>query len=97
MAVCNGRRLFLTANASLGLGPHGMRGGDVVCVLSGGEVPFVLRPMAGGYFVLVGECYVGGLMEGEAIECARTGNELVGNTGMREKGVKLEECWVELR
>lgn len=48
------------------LGPMVMKEGDVVCVLYGGKMPFVLRPW-GRYFLLVGECYVHGLMKGEAI------------------------------
>jgi hypothetical protein len=49
------------------LGPKVMKEGDVVCVLFGGKMPFVLRPW-GPYFLLVGECYVHGLMKGEAID-----------------------------
>jgi hypothetical protein len=49
------------------LGPKVMKEGDVVCVLYGGKMPFVLRPW-GRYFLLVGECYVHGLMNGEAID-----------------------------
>lgn len=49
------------------LGPKVMKEGDIVCVLFGGKMPFVLRPW-GPYFLLVGECYVHGLMNGEAID-----------------------------
>jgi hypothetical protein len=49
------------------LGPKVMKEGDVVCVLYGGKMPFVLRPW-GHYFLLVGECYVHGLMNGEAMD-----------------------------
>ena len=41
--------------------------GDLVCVVMGAEVPFVLRPLHGGY-QLIGECYVHGLMCGEALK-----------------------------
>ncbi len=41
--------------------------GDVVCVVMGAKVPFVLRPRNGGY-QLIGECYVHGLMCGEALK-----------------------------
>lgn len=41
--------------------------GDVVCVLFGNKVPFCLRPM-GRRYLLVGECYVHGLMKGEAMD-----------------------------
>jgi hypothetical protein len=44
-----------------------MEVGDVGCVLFGGKMPFCLRPQ-GHYYLLVGECYVHGLMAGEAID-----------------------------
>lgn len=49
------------------LGPEIMEVGDVICVLLGGKIPFCLRPRGNHYF-LVGECYVHGLMDGEAVE-----------------------------
>ena len=49
------------------LGPKVMQPGDVVCVLFGGKVPFCLRPL-GDRYLLVGECYVHGLMNGEAVK-----------------------------
>ena len=51
------------------LGPGVMEVGDIICVLFGGKLPFCLRPR-GEYYLLVGECYVYGLMEGEAIRMA---------------------------
>ncbi|KAF0329377.1 hypothetical protein GQ607_003326 [Colletotrichum asianum] len=41
-----------------------MQSGDVVVALAGADIPFVLRPVEGGY-ILVGECYVEGVMYGE--------------------------------
>lgn len=49
------------------LGPQVTQPGDVVCVLFGGKLPFCLRPL-GDRYLLVGECYVHGLMKGEAME-----------------------------
>ncbi|KAL3296054.1 Het domain-containing protein [Colletotrichum asianum] len=51
------------------LGPKLMEPGDVVCVLSGGNLPFCLRPW-GSKYLLVGECYVHGIMNVEMIEAA---------------------------
>ncbi len=51
------------------LGPGIMKAGDIVCVLFGGKMPFCLRPR-GDYYQLVGECYVHGFMEGEAVRMA---------------------------
>jgi len=41
--------------------------GDILCIVMGAAVPFVLRPVDGGY-QLIGECYVHGLMNGEALK-----------------------------
>jgi hypothetical protein len=41
--------------------------GDRICVIRGANVPYVLRPKENGKFALVGECWVQGLMEGEAL------------------------------
>lgn len=62
------RRLFITSSGHLGLGPSSMMSGDVMVVLFGGKVPFVLRAVAEDQWKLVGECYVDGFMEGEAID-----------------------------
>jgi hypothetical protein len=61
------RAFFVTEQGYMGLGPLGMEEGDLVYVLSGGQVPFILRPtiLAEG-FSLVGESYVHGIMDGEA-------------------------------
>ncbi|KAI0400152.1 heterokaryon incompatibility protein-domain-containing protein [Xylaria palmicola] len=42
--------------------------GDRVCVLLGGDVPFVIRPTGRGTYTVVGECYVDGVMDGEIFE-----------------------------
>ena len=42
--------------------------GDMVCVLLGGDTPFVLRPLGNGEWHFVAEAYVHGLMDGEAME-----------------------------
>lgn len=50
----------------MGLGPAGTQPGDVICVFLGGAVPWVIRE-DGDDDVLVGECYVHGIMDGEII------------------------------
>jgi hypothetical protein len=52
-----GHILFITREGMMGLGPEAMRPDDVVVVLHGAQVPFILRP-AGGLWRLVGECYL---------------------------------------
>ncbi|KAG5820150.1 hypothetical protein H9Q71_000688 [Fusarium xylarioides] len=49
------------------LGPSTLEAGDMVCVLFGCKVPFCLRRV-GERYLLVGECYVHGLMKGEAMD-----------------------------
>ncbi|KAJ9643033.1 hypothetical protein H2201_004835 [Coniosporium apollinis] len=64
----------------VGLCPKSARKGDVIAVLPGGMVPFILRPLNDSqptYYTLVGESYVHGIMDGEAIlEQRRKGDEL---------------------
>ena len=63
------RRLFATNRGYIGLGPPEMRKGDQVYIVSGGEVPYLLRPISGPRprtFELVGDCYLHGIMYGEA-------------------------------
>jgi hypothetical protein len=48
--------------------PEGAEHGDIICVLAGGRVPYVLRPCDDGFYRLVGECYVDGAMHGEALK-----------------------------
>ena len=43
MGAISNRKLFLTRNGYLGLGPNVMQIGDEVYVITGSEVPFVLR------------------------------------------------------
>jgi hypothetical protein len=53
----------------LGLGPTSMQPGDSLCIFGSRNVPLILRPLEehGGY-QLVGECYIHGVMHGEATE-----------------------------
>lgn len=57
--------IFCTTRGHIGLGPKELRKGDVAVILFGASVPFVLRPTKRGHYVLVGDCYVHGLMDGE--------------------------------
>ena len=65
-------RFFHTAGGYLGLGPPAALPGDLVCVLSGYTMPLVLRRVSAGY-VLVGQCHVLGLMDGEGVQPIRDG------------------------
>ncbi len=54
-----------------GLCPGGTKKGDLICILYGCSVPVILRQRPpnspGGWFELIGEAYVHGKMDGEAI------------------------------
>ncbi len=63
----SGRVFARTAKGYFVLGPKVLARGDRICVLWGGKMCFCLRPLDQGRFLLVGECYVHGLMNGEAI------------------------------
>lgn len=65
-----GRRVFHCQDGKFGLGPAASQPGDIVTVLFGGIVPFVLRPQEDGTWLLVGEALVPGLMQGEGVEAA---------------------------
>jgi hypothetical protein len=65
--ACVDRRVFMTKKEGLvGIGPDAMKEGDIVAILFGERVPYVLRSVQTGYR-FIGECYVPGLMDGEAV------------------------------
>jgi len=68
-SACQGRSFFLTASGFFGIGPAETRPLDTIVILLGGPVPFVLR-LLGGYHIMIGECYVGDIMQGEVINIA---------------------------
>ncbi|WPH00749.1 Hypothetical protein R9X50_00357900 [Acrodontium crateriforme] len=61
-----GRVLFASSTGYVGLVPYGTKPGDLVFVIRGAEVLFVLRPHQDAY-ELIGEAYVQGVMDGEAL------------------------------
>jgi hypothetical protein len=67
-AATFGRRLFETSRGFMGLGPPGAQVGDQVCLLLGGQVLYVLRDRGDGHSEFIGECYVHGMMDGQACE-----------------------------
>jgi hypothetical protein len=77
---CAGRILFVTKSGFIGLGPASMLPGDIVVVLFGGRVPYIVRkrsvPSSSSsglihatetHYTFVGESYIFGVMEGEAL------------------------------
>ncbi|KPM43756.1 hypothetical protein AK830_g2730 [Neonectria ditissima] len=63
-------RPIFSENGYVGIGPSEVQPGDIVVLLFGGDTPFVLRPLSGGNegYLLVGEVYVYGIMDGELAE-----------------------------
>lgn len=65
----SGVRIFATEDNHLGTGLPGVQVGDLLCILYGSRVPQILREVGStGNYLLVGECYVPGLMYGEGLE-----------------------------
>ncbi|CAD6591406.1 MAG: hypothetical protein ASARMPRED_005377 [Alectoria sarmentosa] len=74
------RRLIITEHEFLGLAPEMSKKRDLICILYGCSVPVVLRRMVDPvtdeeYFTFIGECYVHGVMDGEAFNLARSRSE----------------------
>ena len=67
------RLWFSTMNGYIGSGARPVQPGDVVAVLFGAKVPILLRPQTDGCYRLIGDCYVNGMMDGEAIELWKQG------------------------
>jgi Heterokaryon incompatibility protein (HET) len=76
--IIEDKEMFLTTQGYLGLGHEGLQVADVVCIFSGGEVPFLLRETVHDskkVFRFLSECYVHGVMDGEATDNL-TGNPI---------------------
>jgi hypothetical protein len=66
------RYLGCTANGYLAVFPEAAEKGDSICIVSGADAPIVVRHSGTGY-EYIGECYVHGIMDGEAVdECSGT-------------------------
>ena len=62
------RHFCSTKKGCIGLVPNASLKGDLVALFLGTAVPFVNRPIGVELFVLVGECYIYGIMNGEALQ-----------------------------
>ena len=61
-----GRRIIMTSEGRIGLVPAETQPWDVICLL-GLDVPFVLRKIDADTYVVIGEAYIGGAMDGEIV------------------------------
>ncbi|KAM5342113.1 hypothetical protein ACJ41O_015144 [Fusarium nematophilum] len=67
---------FTTREGMIGLANRGIQIGDDVCILSGGKMPFIVRKADGrgsdaACYSYIGQAYVHGIMDGEAMEEGR--------------------------
>ncbi|KAL8727022.1 MAG: hypothetical protein Q9166_006320 [cf. Caloplaca sp. 2 TL-2023] len=61
-----GRSFIVTEESYVGLAPNTCRKDDCIAVILGCQSPIILRKKANGEYLVIGECYVHGLMTGEA-------------------------------
>jgi len=61
------RNLGITKDGYIGAMPPGAQSGDVICVLFNCSLLVVLRKRARKEYLFVGECYLHGFVDGEAI------------------------------
>ena len=81
------RRLFISTKGYVGLAPLNAEVSDLICILYGGQTPFILRNYSntcpkiqhifgeeGNAYLFIGESYVHGIMDGEAYGEFKRGN-----------------------
>jgi hypothetical protein len=68
-AMAEDTRLFRTSHHHLGLGRPSMQPHDELWILARAPTPYLLRKIEGrdGRYIIVGDCYVRGIMHGEAV------------------------------
>jgi hypothetical protein len=65
---CSGRTFCATRGRYIGWVPFASIDGDLICIFEGAQVPYVLRPAEDGTYRILGDCYIHGIMEGQAME-----------------------------
>lgn len=58
----------ISSNGRKAIVPRRAKPGDQVCIITGFPLPFILRPAEDRTFNILGECYVHGVMHGEAVQ-----------------------------
>jgi len=66
------RRMVKTERGYIGLVPRETRLGDEVVLIAGAVAPFILRPMGSNRYRIVGDCYICGIMYGEAWDAEKS-------------------------
>ncbi|CAM1508928.1 Fc.00g026670.m01.CDS01 [Cosmosporella sp. VM-42] len=78
LPTCFDRCFFVTGKGRFGICPWATKEGDLIVLLDGGNVPYLLRLVGDaeesdkGQFELIGECYVDGVMYGEYLQQQET-------------------------
>ncbi|KAI0850103.1 heterokaryon incompatibility protein-domain-containing protein [Daldinia vernicosa] len=90
-----GRKVLISEEGYLVLGPRLTEPGDIVAFLDGGRVPFILRPSPDGSFRLVGEAYMFGVMDREVggrltLLGAKTSPEAKATINQRGRDIRRE-------
>ena len=70
-----------TIGGHVGLGVSTCEPGDLVCILLGCSTPMIFRAK-GEAFVLVGEAYLHGFMDGEAMKGLKEGRYVMRDFGL---------------
>jgi hypothetical protein len=68
ISLSGGRRFAVSRLGFFCLVPEEAKPGDLVGVVAGGEVPLLLRPQQDSKYYRIGECYVHGIMDREAMD-----------------------------
>jgi hypothetical protein len=78
------RRLMVTNQGLIGMAPQRANKHDIICVLFGCSVPVMLRKRAlQEEYEFIGECYVDGFMNGEALSQVREGHGFISYRSFR--------------
>jgi hypothetical protein len=80
------RTFFATDTGFVGIGSKRVQKGDVVAILNGGDMPFVLRP-DGPFHRLIGAAYVHGIMYGEVMAI----------NNILPRGSRFQSRWFQLQ
>jgi hypothetical protein len=72
VSACRSRVFLRTSQGQYGVGPTTVKPGDTLAVLFGSRVPVILR-RHGNFYRLICDCYIHGLMDGEAIQMWKSG------------------------
>ena len=67
LPIAKNRQFAVTKKGYMGWVPPHAQKGDKVCLLFGGQVPYIIRPQGKEYRFL-GEAYIHGIMNGEALQ-----------------------------